>query len=187
MKKHVKWMTALVCCALMLGTAAFAAGVYSKTIKVDYLNIQLQVNGRSVTPRDVDGNVVDPFAYNGTTYLPIRAVSEALDKTVDWDQKTKTVIVKEKDASYTGTWRVTKISNEGVDLPIADLYFSLQLQNGGKGTMTVKSGESFGVSWKGENGALLVVDEYGHNNIEGTVAGNIMVVNHEGLVVTLVT
>lgn len=62
-----------------------------QTIDVDYLDIKLVVNGKEVTPKDVNGNVVEPFAYNGTTYLPVRAVGEALGKSVRWDGETKTV------------------------------------------------------------------------------------------------
>ncbi len=185
MKKRMKWVLAVLCCALLFGTAAYAAGTYSKTITVDYLDIKLQVSGQAITPKDVNGKVVDPFAYEGTTYLPVRAVSQALGKTVSWDQATKTVMVEEPAPGYAGTWRVVRISNEGVDMPLDDLYFSFELQEGGTGTMTVKSGESFDVTGKGDNGAILVSDEFGHNNIEGTVEGSVMVVNHEGLIVTL--
>lgn len=62
-----------------------------QTIDVDYLDIKLVVNGKEVTPKDANGNVVEPFAYNGTTYLPVRAVGEALGKTVRWEGETKTV------------------------------------------------------------------------------------------------
>lgn len=62
-----------------------------QTIDVDYLDIKLVVNGKEVTPKDVNGNVVEPFAYQGTTYLPVRAVGEALGKSVRWDGETKTV------------------------------------------------------------------------------------------------
>lgn len=62
-----------------------------ETIEVDYLDIKLVVNGKEVTPKDANGNVVEPFAYSGTTYLPVRAVGEALGKTVRWEGETKTV------------------------------------------------------------------------------------------------
>ena len=185
MKRSRKWLAAILGCALLLGTAAYAAGTYSKSITVDYLDIKLQVNGQAVIPRDVDGKEVDPFAYEGTTYLPVRAVSQALGKVVSWDQQTKTVIVEEPETEYAGTWNVVKISNDGANLPGDDLFFSFQLKEDGTGIMTVKSGDSFDVTWKGEDGAILVTDEYGSNNIEGTVEGNLMVVNHEGLIVTL--
>lgn len=62
-----------------------------KTIDVDYLDIRLVVDGKEVTPRDANGKVVEPFAYQGTTYLPVRAVGEALGKTVRWDGENKIV------------------------------------------------------------------------------------------------
>jgi len=43
--------------------------------------------------KDGLGNPVYPIIYNGTTYLPIRAVSNMLDIPVAWDATTKTVIL----------------------------------------------------------------------------------------------
>ncbi len=37
---------------------------------------------------------VAPFIVNGRTYLPVRAVAEAMDAIVDWDGDSKTVIIK---------------------------------------------------------------------------------------------
>lgn len=35
----------------------------------------------------------EPFIYEGTTYLSVRAVSESLGKNLLWDSETKTVSV----------------------------------------------------------------------------------------------
>ena len=43
--------------------------------------------------KDGSGNPVYPIIYNGTTYLPVRAISNMLDIPVDWDASTKTVIL----------------------------------------------------------------------------------------------
>lgn len=75
----------------MTNSSAVYVDKSKKTIEVDYLDIKLVVDGKEVTPRDVNGKVVEPFAYKGTTYLPVRAVGEALGKTVRWDGETKTV------------------------------------------------------------------------------------------------
>lgn len=83
-----------------------------KTIEVDYLDIKLVVNGKEVTPKDVNGNVVEPFAYNGTTYLPVRAVGEALGKTVRWDGETKTVHLGETLPQATYLVDVCKASTQ---------------------------------------------------------------------------
>lgn len=40
-----------------------------------------------------NGNPVEAFIYNGTTYLTIRAVSDALGKAALWDGETKSVYI----------------------------------------------------------------------------------------------
>jgi len=58
-----------------------------------FRDIKLVIDGALFTPRDSAGNVVEPFIYNGTTYLPVRAVGEAFGKPVEWDGDTSTVYV----------------------------------------------------------------------------------------------
>ena len=58
-----------------------------------YRDINIVIDGKTITPTDTDGNVVEPFIIDGTTYLPVRAVSEAVDCGVDWDGETNTVII----------------------------------------------------------------------------------------------
>ena len=53
------------------------------------------MDGKTFTPKDVTGKVVDPFIVDGTTYLPVRAVAEALGKEVSWDSETRTVSLGE--------------------------------------------------------------------------------------------
>ena len=50
--------------------------VESKTIMASYNNVKIYIDQKLMTPKDVNGNVVEPFIYNGTTYIPIRAVGE---------------------------------------------------------------------------------------------------------------
>lgn len=76
-----------------MAVPALAAGV--KTIEANYMDIKLVVDGVPVTPKDASGKAVEPFVYEGTTYLPVRAVGEALGKDVKWDGETKTVYVGE--------------------------------------------------------------------------------------------
>lgn len=56
-----------------------------KSIEAFYRDIRVFVDGGEIVPKDANGKVVEPFIYNGTTYLPIRAVAEALGKDVAWD------------------------------------------------------------------------------------------------------
>ena len=81
---------------LVFGGATFAAEIY-KQLEVTYRDIKIEIDGETVTPKDAAGNIVEPFASNGTTYLPVRAIGEALGKEVDWDNETSTVIIKDKE------------------------------------------------------------------------------------------
>ena len=63
------------------------------SIDVLYNNIKIVIDGAEYTPKDVNGNTVEPFIYKGTTYLPIRAIANAFDKDVDWNSENYTVIL----------------------------------------------------------------------------------------------
>lgn len=75
----------------------------TRNIQAVFKNIKICVDGVQMTPRDTAGNVIEPFIYNGTTYLPIRAVGEATGKEVTWDGATSTVYLgKSSMTSYLG-------------------------------------------------------------------------------------
>ena len=79
---------------LCLGfTAGALAASGTKTIEISYQDIKLVVDGVQANLKDGMGNSVEPFIYNGTTYLPVRAAGEALGKEVTWDGNTKTVYI----------------------------------------------------------------------------------------------
>jgi len=88
----------MLLCGVLAGSLCFGSvGVISaieyKAITVSYDNIKLVIDGKQVTPKDATGKVVEPFIHEGTTYLPVRAVAEALGKDVKWDGPAKTVII----------------------------------------------------------------------------------------------
>ena len=76
--------------AAVLATTAFAT-VGSRTAELVYNNIKVMINGKEVTPTDANGNAVEPFIIDGTTYLPVRGVASALGLNVGWDSATNTV------------------------------------------------------------------------------------------------
>lgn len=45
------------------------------------------------TFEDANGDQVYPIIYNGTTYLPVRAISELMKEPIEWDGVTKTVYI----------------------------------------------------------------------------------------------
>ena len=112
MKKNLqRTVICLLVAALLLG--GFALANTTQTINVIYRNIQLVVNGEPVTPRDAQGRVVEPFIFNGSTFLPIRAVSEALGYEVAWVGATSTAYIGTRFADVFRAAFVTQaMSNE---------------------------------------------------------------------------
>lgn len=53
--------------------------------------IKIVIDGRELNPTDANGNKVEPIIYNGTTYLPVRAIANAFGKAVYWDGPNYTV------------------------------------------------------------------------------------------------
>ncbi len=67
-----------------------------------YRGIKIILDGALITPRDASGNVVEPFIIDGTTYLPVRALSNALGFDVGWDNATSTVSISSGASSGGG-------------------------------------------------------------------------------------
>ena len=186
MKKSIRMLAVLLCCGVLLTVAAVAAGTYSKTLEAYYRDIKLSINGQTVVPKDVTGAVVDPFIVDGTTYLPVRAVAEALGENVAWDDATSTVLITDPAPGCEGTWKAVKTSQDGVDTAVETSFpmgYSVTLNADGTGS-TLIAGEPYDISWKEDNGALTIVyaDDY---NWYGTVSNGVMVLNIEGMLVTL--
>lgn len=80
---------------LLFGLLATPALAASETVQaaLTYRDIKITVNGAEVTPTDVNGSSTEPFIIDGTTYLPLRAISEALGCDVAWDDATNSVII----------------------------------------------------------------------------------------------
>lgn len=91
----------------IMGTALAATGSF--TITVDPVNIQ--VNGATFAPKDAKGNDVPVFAYNGTTYAPLRALAEAYGLEVGYDAQSGMAMVGEKGALP----QITPTSNAASD------------------------------------------------------------------------
>lgn len=55
--------------------------------------ITMILDGEEFIPLETDGSYLIPVIYNGRTYLPVRALCDALKLFVDWDASTKTVSI----------------------------------------------------------------------------------------------
>lgn len=95
-------LTLLVCLALQSVLAS--NGQTKKTIEVLAGGIDIYVDGALQTPKDANGNVVQPIVWNGTTYLPVRALTNMLtDKEVTWDGATSSIYLGAKPAASVQT------------------------------------------------------------------------------------
>ena len=89
---------------LLIGAVSIAAVAASgaKDARITYRDIQITLDGEVITPTDVSGNPTEPFLMDDTTYLPVRAVAEALGLDVAWDEESSTIALttpeKEPDA-----------------------------------------------------------------------------------------
>ena len=60
-----------------------------------YMGVNIYVDGILFTPRDANGNKITPFVHNGTTYLPIAAISTLYGADVEW--KNNSVYIEASD------------------------------------------------------------------------------------------
>ena len=97
MKEKFKGMVAGLLIGATLTSGVVFAKQISETAELFYNNIKIYIDGAEIVPKDPNGNVVEPFTMNGTTYLPVRAVSNALGKDVEWDGATQSVYIGKKD------------------------------------------------------------------------------------------
>ena len=95
-----KSMTAIVMAGVLgVSVAAGAAAVRQKISAELRPDITLKVNGQ------VQELEKEAISYQGSTYLPVRAVGEAMGMEVDWDSKTQIV-------SLNGSWK----DDDGADV-----------------------------------------------------------------------
>ena len=81
--------------AILLGGLTLAA-TRSETVQRFFRDIKIELNGTEIIPKDVTGKVVEPFIIDGTTYLPVRTVGEALGLYVGWEEENNKVILSKE-------------------------------------------------------------------------------------------
>lgn len=94
MKKIVVLL--LVCVLILGGKIVFSNSITSITAQINPA-INYTLDGEKFVPRDMDGSVMDTIIYNGRSYVPLRAIAEAMDIAVDWEGSTSTIILGEKE------------------------------------------------------------------------------------------
>lgn len=98
------FMTGMVTTLLLVCITGSALATSGKVTKeLEYRNISVTLDGEKLDLRDAKGNAVEPFMFEGTNYLPVRALAESLGLSVSWDGANATVVLTspaEKEATY---------------------------------------------------------------------------------------
>ncbi|MGN0183098.1 MAG: stalk domain-containing protein [Candidatus Ornithomonoglobus sp.] len=64
---------------------------HRETVTIYYRNIHIFIDGNITVLTTQQGDAIEPFIYDGTTYLPVRAVAQLLGLTVDWNDEEKAI------------------------------------------------------------------------------------------------
>ncbi len=67
-------------------------------------------NGKLQIFEDANGDIVSPLSYEGTTYLPVRALSNLFNKSIDWNASKNEVSISNKSSTSTYDNVVSKSS-----------------------------------------------------------------------------
>lgn len=102
--KNFKKLTLVLAVCIIVSILALpvVASTGTKSAELAYRDIKITLNGSTITPKGANGNVVEPFIIDGTTYLPVRAVADALGLYVDWDSNTNTVKLSDEPFKNSG-------------------------------------------------------------------------------------
>jgi hypothetical protein len=102
MKSIKSFVAGLIVGIMLLST--FTVFADNKNIEAFYNNIKLAIDGKAVELKDVKGNAIEPFIYEGTTYLPVRAIAEALGMEAKFNETTNTVELSKKKEDTAVRW-----------------------------------------------------------------------------------
>jgi len=129
-KKRLQGLTAGILIGVILTSGMVFSKQASETINVVYDNIKILIDGKEYQPADANGNSVEPFIYNGTTYLPVRAIANAFDKEVDWEAQTSTITLGSKNYDWLDQMGYVDYETTGVDNSFSAIFDKTQISDG---------------------------------------------------------
>ncbi len=101
-------LTGIVSASMFAG--AYAASNNQQIQAMLNRDIKVVYNGQTQAFADANGAVVYPISYNGSTYLPVRAISELVELPIEWVASTNTILL---GSSEIQPMDVTKLDNDG--------------------------------------------------------------------------
>ena len=119
-----KLCSLLLCLTLMLGMSIPVCAAAEQTVTVDPINIM--VGGKTFLPTDANGDNVPVFAYNGTTYAPLRALAEAYGLSVGYNaEKNLATVDGTPDGSFSGTKGTAPMLTERTELSVVPINIAV--------------------------------------------------------------
>lgn len=97
MKRYLSGLFTGIALTTLVGSLVIGASAISSKMTIEVSPINIQVNGQTFAPTDVNGKEVPVFAYEGTTYAPLRALAEAYGLQVGYDQAANMATVQDPD------------------------------------------------------------------------------------------
>ncbi|MGN7764920.1 hypothetical protein [Paenibacillus sp. 22594] len=151
------------------GSAGVYAGTSMQKISA-YLNhsIGFTVNGAAYTPVDNNGKTLAPITYNDTTYLPVRAVADALKVPVTFNPSTNQVIL-ESAAGSTAPGNSSAVTLATIQFSAAQkeaitkAFSAFQGFETAYAPMQMISGDAFQKAAKGSDGVRFL---FSHMNVD---------------------
>ncbi len=114
----MKKKLALLVCGIGAAGMVFGATAATLIKKIQAelrYDFEVVVDGEVKQFKNADGENVYPVLYDGTTYLPIRAIGELMGKTVYWYEDEKRIELKDKKTTVTDADVVVKNDDEKRD------------------------------------------------------------------------
>lgn len=111
MRSNVRvFMAGFISCIRLFACATTAFAATNGTTVSAMLNgtVKMMLNSNEFVAKDDSGNTLLPITYNSRTYLPVRALGEALNVPIEYDPETGTIWIGER--------------NETVQITTADQY-----------------------------------------------------------------
>lgn len=125
MKKRsfIAGMLTMLLIMTMIVPAAATVGKVTK--ELEYRDISVTLDGKKLDLKDAKGNSVEPFMFEGTNYLPVRALAESLGLNVAWDGKTATVVLTSPNAAQKTSFG-EGMYLVGKDIPAGTYYLTAE-------------------------------------------------------------
>jgi hypothetical protein len=97
-KKRIALMIAVLMLVLSFSTTGFATWA-TKTLQASYRNISIYVNGVAKQAKTANGVIVEPFIVDGTTYVPLRGISDILGYQISFNPTTYRIDITGADVA----------------------------------------------------------------------------------------